>query len=317
MDHDYDCRRRPRVFARTLGNVSAFQERAEWCEVGSNALFGHVVDRFPGPDPVDYLGLPLNDEARARALAYAYSSRLGEPENQCGYQTPFHIVGGPFGLKIWSESDPTTGHTIAWKIGGWIDRDVTTIWMDGRPHPPANAFHSYAGFTTGVWEGETLTTYTTHIKEGFLRRNGVPTSDQATLIEHIVRHGDLLTITARLEDPVYLTEPHVVSRVWHLDPRATYPNTATACEPIAELPRLEAGDIVPHYLPGRNPFVNDVSEMYHIPLEAVLGHSETMYPEYRRKLKGEYQAPTICFRYCCGPDYVSGCITDGSRKPRP
>jgi hypothetical protein len=30
-------------------------------------------ERGPGPDAVDYLGLPLNDEGRARALSYDYS----------------------------------------------------------------------------------------------------------------------------------------------------------------------------------------------------------------------------------------------------
>jgi hypothetical protein len=275
------------------------------------------IERVPGPDPVDYLGLPLNDEGRARALSYDYSSRLGQPESQCGYYTPFYLVLGPFGLKIWSEADPTTGHVVAWKIGGWIDRDVTTIWMDGRPHPPPNAYHPYAGFTTGVWEGETLTTRTTHIKEGLLRRNGAPISDQATITQHIVRHGDLLTVTSRLEDPVYLTEPHVVSRTWVLDPRVNYPNTASACEPISEVPRLEQVGLVPHYPPSKNPFVNEITERYNIPLEAVLGGAETLYPEYRKKLKDQYQPPRVCVRYCCGPGSVSGCITDGSGKPRP
>ena len=31
------------------------------------------MERGPGPDPVDYLGLPLNDEGRAKALSYNYS----------------------------------------------------------------------------------------------------------------------------------------------------------------------------------------------------------------------------------------------------
>jgi hypothetical protein len=31
--------------------------------------------------------------------------------------------------------------------------------------------------------------------------------------------------------------------------------------------------------------VNEVTEKYNIPLEAVLGGPETMYPEYRNKLK--------------------------------
>ena len=103
-----------------------------------------AMERGPGPDPVDYLGLPLNDEGRARALSYNYSM-LSLPEGQCGYHTPFYIVLGPFGLHIWNEFDPVTGRIVAWKIGAWVDRDVTTIWMDGRPHPSTNAPRTYSG----------------------------------------------------------------------------------------------------------------------------------------------------------------------------
>ena len=53
-----------------------------------------------------------------------------------------------------------------------------------------------------------------------------------------------------------------------------------ACEPIEELPRLhENPALVPHYLPGKNPFLNEVTQRYNIPLEAVLGGPETMYPQ--------------------------------------
>src|SRR5207244_497137 len=201
------------------------------------------MERGPGPDPVDYLGLPLNDEGRANALTFNYSE-LALPEHQCGYLTPFYIVLGPFGLHIWSELDPVTQRIVAWKIGGWVDRDITTIWMDGRPHPSANATHTYSGFTTGAWEGDTLTTYTTHMKASMVRRNGSPVSDRATMTMHMVRHGDLLTIRALIEDPVYLSEPYVRSRVWRLDPVGNLGNgVSSPCEPIAEIPRADAENV--------------------------------------------------------------------------
>ncbi len=56
------------------------------------------------------------------------------------------------------------------------------IWMDGRPHPPAWAPHSFRGFSTGKFVGNALVVETTHMKQGWLRRNGTPESDQATLI---------------------------------------------------------------------------------------------------------------------------------------
>jgi hypothetical protein len=42
---------------------------------------------------------------------------------------------------------------------------------------------------------------------------------------------------------------------------------------------------VPHHLPGANSVVAEFSKEYGIPFEATRGGAETMYPEYRQKLK--------------------------------
>ena len=203
-------------------------------------------------------------------------------------------------LRFWADFDPLTGKVVAWKVGAAIDRTGLTIWMDGRPHPSKYAAHTLSGFSTGRWDGDVLTTYTTHMKAGLLRRNGAPTSDEATMTAHFMRHGDVLTISAYVEDPIYLTEPDVISKVWLLDPNANLPPTPAPCTPEVEIPRLEGGGVVPHLLPGKNPFVSEVTENYHIPIEAVMGGAETMYPEYRKRLKADYVAPAQCVRYCCG-----------------
>ena len=41
----------------------------------------------------------------------------------------------------------------------------------------------------------------THLKEGYLRRNGLPRSDKATVVEHWTRHGDYLTVAVIMNDP--------------------------------------------------------------------------------------------------------------------
>ena len=56
------------------------------------------------------------------------------------------------------------------------------------------------GFSTGKWEGNILTVNTTHLKWGWIRRNGLRHTDQATLTEHFIRHGDHLTHTSVLSD---------------------------------------------------------------------------------------------------------------------
>ena len=169
------------------------------------------MERWPGPDVGDFTGLPLNEDGRARALAYS-PSQLSLIERQCLYYGATYTVIGPFGMKLWSESEPVTGRVVSWNMSGAVDKTPRTIWMDGRPHPPEEAPHTFSGFSTGQWRGNTLVVTTTHMKASPLRRNGPPLSDKAIMTEYFVRHGDLITLTSVIEDSVYLAEPHNISR---------------------------------------------------------------------------------------------------------
>ena len=88
-------------------------------------------ERIPGPDLVDYLGLPINDAARQRAESWD-ASRLTLPEEQCRVHVSPYIYRGPLDLRIWQEKDPETQRVIAIKnyISTWSQ--FRTIWMDGR-----------------------------------------------------------------------------------------------------------------------------------------------------------------------------------------
>lgn len=266
---------------------------------GSWAARNHedALERGPGPYAVDYTGLPINDEARERALSHS-ASQLGMIERQCGMYPPHYIALGPFGLKIWNETDPISGNTVAWKIGAWEDRATTTIWMDGRPHPSSNAPHERGGFTTGVWEGDTLVTRTTHMRAGVIRRNGVPNSDRAEMTMYFFRNADLLTLLVVVDDPTYLTEPFMVSKNFQLDTAPIRP-IGPPCVPGYEGHSGEGR--VPHYLPGANPFIEELTTLYHIPREAILGGAETMSPDFRRRIRDAYVRPEKCIRNCGGP----------------
>ena len=208
-------------------------------------------------------------------------------ERQCLAVSPWVGLYRPLGLRFWSEVD-AAGSVVAWKLGGDYLRDTITIWMDGRPHPSPNAQFPLAGFTTGKWEGDTLVARTTHVKTAWIRRgNGIPGSDQTTFTVYLTRRDDLLTITTIQEIPFYLTEPHVVSRVWQFDPRGNQ-GGRNVCNTANEVPRFEDSGIVPHYLPGQNPEADFMTRTYNIPKEAAMGHAETLYPEYRKKIKGTY-----------------------------
>jgi glyoxylase-like metal-dependent hydrolase (beta-lactamase superfamily II) len=233
-------------------------------------------ERIPGPEIGDYLGLPVTDEARMRADAWD-ADILTLPEHQCKPHPSDYGPRGPANLRIWKEVDRETQQIIAWRTHISWQAPERTIWMDGRPHPPEWAPHTWQGFSTGQWNGEILTVTTTHLKAGWIRRNGVPRSDRATLTEHWIRHGDQLTLVSIVHDPVYLTEPFVRTTDFVMDLRQRidpYP-----CEAVEEVDR-PAGK-VPHHLPGANPFLGEFPARRGIPEQAARGGPATMMPEYR------------------------------------
>jgi glyoxylase-like metal-dependent hydrolase (beta-lactamase superfamily II) len=233
-------------------------------------------ERGPGPDLGDYLGIPLNDAARLRADSWD-ASLLTLPEWQCRPHPADYGTRGPANLRVWKEIDTPTQTVIAWHTHVQWQAQERTIWMDGRPHPPENAPHTWQGFSTGKWEGGMLTVTTTHLKSGYARRNGVPRSDEATLIEHWIRHENYLTLIELIQDPVYLTEPFVRTTDWVLTPDQTidpYP-----CEVSEEIDRPEGQ--IPHHLPGTNTFISELPDKLHLPLAPFRGGAATTYPEYQ------------------------------------
>jgi hypothetical protein len=234
------------------------------------------------PPIADYLGVPINEAARAVGLAWS-PSRVTVPEHQCQVHVAPYLLGGPLNLRVWEERQGQSQKLEDIRMYISTYEQNRTIWMDDRPHPPEAAAHTWMGFSTGKWEGNTLTVYTTHLKEGFLRRNGLPESDQATLIEHFMRHGDYLVHVSEVTDPMTLTEPFVRSQIFRRISEEGQ-NWLYPCESVVEIANQPRG-AVPNFLPGENPFIEEFAAKYRIPLAATLGGAETMYPEFQGKMK--------------------------------
>ena len=276
----------------------AFDITGTWVPAGGGATFAggggfqeDHPDRQAGPALVDYTGIPLNEAGRMRALAYD-SSLLTVPEHQCMPHPSMYSFWGPGSPQITAEVDQNLA-VVAYKVAGMFRRADRTIWMDGRPHPPEYGAHTWAGFTTGRWEGTTLVTETTHLKWAWIRRNGVAASDLTTVRTLYKRRGDVLTIVVIVTDPLYLTEPYV--RTIDFIPAARVPTAQfgvppgnaggngpyTPCYPTEEIVRPPHD--VPHYLPWANPFVKEEEERWKLPPGATLGGAQTALPEYTRR----------------------------------
>ena len=212
-------------------------------------------ERGPGPALVEFLGLPINDYARQWGLAFR-PSRLSLPEHQCQVHVVEYIHRGPLAMRIWEERDPVTHQLIAIHEAISTYEQHRIIWMDGRPHPSVNAPHTWMGFSTGVWEGNMLTVTTTHVKQGWERRENIPASDEVTVIEHYIRRGDMLTHISVTDDPVYLEEPLVKSEEFVLNPDPNTFNPFWPCEYVEEGEHTRGE--VPSYFPGENPWIGRI-----------------------------------------------------------
>ncbi len=238
-------------------------------------------DRVPGEEPGNFSGLPVNEAARMFGDSWDVA-RHSVLEHQCApYAVPY-IYHGPNQFRIWYEHNPDTQELIAIRQFMGTFMQYRTIWMDGRPHPPDYAPHTWMGFSTGEWNGDILTVTTTHIKAGYFRRSGIPNSDRTTLVEHYLRYGNVLSHITIATDPVYLTEPYIRSQEFVLMERGNT-NWLYNCEYALEVPELRHR--VPHYLPGQNPWVREYGERYGVPQEGVRGGAETTYPEYVERLR--------------------------------
>jgi hypothetical protein len=268
--------------------LAAFLSGSAFAQVDLSGAWQPVFDedqpeRIPGPELVDYLGLPLNAAARQWALSWD-PDRLTLQEHQCQVHTVAYIYRGPLLLRIWEVRDPETQQVVALRNYISTYEQNRTIWMNGHEPPPPYAAHTWMGFSTGKWEGNILTVHTVDVKQGWHRRNGLPSSDLITLTEHFIRHGNHLTHVSIVTDPVYLTEPLIKTQDY-VKMSDSAGNWLWPCEYVDEVPGRPQG-VVPSYAPGENPFETEFAARHHIPLDAALGGAKTAYPEYRQQMQG-------------------------------
>lgn len=232
----------------------------------------------------DYTGFPLNDAGRQWADSWM-AARIEMPEHQCHPHPTQYAMWGPGNFRLTNIFEEQTDRIIGMRIDGTFGRADRIVWLDGRPHPPEWARHTWAGFSTGRWDGNQLTIETTHLKEGWFSRNGVMSSDRTTMREHWIKHDNYLTIVMILNDPEHLEEPFI--RTTHAVEDPTTLLAMQECQPFntAVMNPDQARDYVPHWLPGQNTQIAEFAEKYGVPPEAARGGARTLYPEYMAEIR--------------------------------
>ena len=142
--------------------------------------------------------------------------------NQCKSYGAGAIMSVPGRLHIiWQDADTLRVDT---------DAGTQTRLFRFAARPSAAAAPSWQGESSATWErangpdgGGSLRVVTSNVRAGYLRKNGVPYSERATVTENfdvapLAGDGWLLLVTTTVEDPVYLNGPYIVSPHFKKEP---------------------------------------------------------------------------------------------------
>ena len=160
------------------------------------------------PPRGEFAMLPLNQTARKIAGTWDPAKEPPGDEQCKGY-------GAAAIMRIPSRLD------IRWAGDNTLRMDIdsgtqTRTFNFGGGAAPAAQAPTWQGYSTAAWVRGDLQVVTTRMRPGYLRKNGVPYSDQARLEEHFDRftepNGDnWLVVDSIVTDPVYLTGPYLTS----------------------------------------------------------------------------------------------------------
>jgi hypothetical protein len=199
--------------------------------------------RMMTPPKGDYASVPLNAEARRIADAWdlAKDEAAGLACKPFGVGNLMRMPGrlriawqDDMTLKLefdagtqtrllhFSEAQPPAeptwqGHSVAqWEVAG------QAVNLAGGRGPGRAAAPPGPG--GGAGRGGSLNVVTTRMREGYLRKNGVPYSGDAVVTEYFDRlgpepNGDvILLVRTVVDDPKYLQQPFVTSTNFKLEP---------------------------------------------------------------------------------------------------
>ena len=163
--------------------------------------------RMVTPRKGDYQAVPMTDQARK--VADAWNPEADEASgNQCKAYGAAAIMRVPARFHITWQDDNTLR----------VDSDAGMQTRLFRFNSPASApgERTWQGYSTAQWQGPALKIATSNLRSGYLRKNGVPYSENAVVTEYfdvapLPGGGQVLLVTTVVDDPQYLRLPFIVS----------------------------------------------------------------------------------------------------------
>jgi len=179
--------------------------------------------RMEMPPKNDFSMLPVNAEARRLAGMWSPAQDAG---NECRSYGAASIMRIPGRLHIYWVDD----NTLAIDTDSGTQKRLLHFAAPGAPAASAISVQpEWQGYSVAQWAGVNmgragrtpgpngnLGVVTTKMKAGYLRKNGVPYSDNATLQEYFDTFTEpegtsWLVVTSIITDPTYLTGPYATT----------------------------------------------------------------------------------------------------------
>jgi hypothetical protein len=164
--------------------------------------------RMVTPRKGDYQSVPMT--AEARKVADAWDPAADETAgNQCKSYGAAAIMRVPARFHITWQDDNT--------LRLESDYGMQTRLFHFNSSAPPQGDRTWQGYSTAQWQRPaSLRVATINLRSGYLRKNGVPYSENAAVTEYfdmapLPSGGQVLMVTAIVDDPQYLVQPFTVS----------------------------------------------------------------------------------------------------------
>jgi len=164
--------------------------------------------RMITPRKGDYQAVPMTDQARKIAGAWDPSADEASG-NQCKAYGAAAIMRLPARFHITWQDDNTL------RVDSDSGMQTRLFHFNSPPSPPRE--RTWQGDSTAQWQRPaSLKVATTNMRSGYLRKNGVPYSENAAVTEYfdlapLPGGGQALLVTTIVDDPQYLQQPFIVS----------------------------------------------------------------------------------------------------------
>ena len=182
----------------------------------------------------EYGGLKLTPAALAYAQAWEPADEFAL-DRVCLPPSIVYAIQGPFPFEVHQ-----TPELIVFQYEYFDQHRL--VFLDGRPHPPADAPHTKMGHSVGRWDGDELVIDTTHIAASTITNTGLDHSDSIHMVERykLSADGTRLLATQWFEDPAVLENTGARLIQWAKQPgQYVFPYE---CDPSFALEYQQAGE---------------------------------------------------------------------------